>query len=120
MDNKVTQIVRDVFGVETKIVLTRPDAQFGDYTTNAALQLAKQVGKSPREIAEQIADKLRESGDYEAVEVAGPGFINLTLSSEALLELTNKEPVPAYAGKTLVFEYSCPNAFKELHTGHLY
>lgn len=120
MDTKIAQLVKNEFGVETTVQLTRPEPQFGDYATNVALQLAKQVGKSPRDIAQQLADKLSETGEFAKVEVAGPGFINLTLSGEALLDLTKREPIPLYAGKTFVFEYSCPNAFKELHTGHLY
>lgn len=120
MDKKIAQIIKDEFDVEIDVKLTRPESQFGDYATNVAMQLAKPLGKSPRDIAQQLVDKLSEMDDFEKVEVAGPGFINLTLTSEGLLDLTKKEPVPLYAGKTFVFEYSCPNAFKELHTGHLY
>ena len=120
MDKKLTQLVRDEFDVDIDVVLTRPDPQFGDYATNVALQLAGKVGKAPREIAEQIADKLREDTDFAEVTVAGPGFINIRLSSVQLLALTKREPIPAYAGQSIVLEYSCPNAFKELHTGHLY
>lgn len=120
MDKKIAQLVHDEFGVEIDVVLSRPDVQFGDYATNVALQLAGTLGRSPRDIAEQIAGKLREAGEFAAVEVAGPGFINLTLSPEALLELTRREPAAVYADKQIVLEYSCPNAFKELHTGHLY
>jgi len=120
MDTIIAQIIADEFGVETDVVLTRPEPQFGDYATNIALQLAGKLGKSPRDIAERIAEKLRDTDEFERVEVAGPGFINLTLTPQALLALTKKEPVPKRAGQTIVFEYSCPNAFKELHTGHLY
>lgn len=120
MDTKIAEIVKDLFAVDVAITLTRPDEQFGDYTTNVAMQLAKQVGQNPRAIATKIADALTATGEYEAVDVAGPGFINLTLKSTALLELVRKEPATVYAGKNIVFEYSCPNAFKELHTGHLY
>ena len=120
METKVSQLVQELFGVETPVVLTRPDAQFGDYATNVALQLAKPLGKNPREIAEEIAAKLRENEDFTEVSVAGPGFINIRLGDTALLSLTRKNPKPGYAGRKIVFEYSCPNAFKELHTGHLY
>lgn len=120
MDKKIAQVIKDEFDVEIDVKLTRPESQFGDYATNVAMQLAKPLGKSPRDIAQQLADKLNESNDFEKVEIAGPGFINLTLTNEGLLKLTKKEPIPIYAGRTFVFEYSCPNAFKELHTGHLY
>lgn len=116
----ITQIVQNLYSVTTEVRLDRPDPQFGDYATNVALHLAKQVGKNPRDIAETIATELRETGDYAKVEVAGPGFINITLSADALLAAVRQEPRPFNAARNVVLEYSCPNAFKELHTGHLY
>ncbi len=116
----IAKIVQDLYSVTTEVRLDRPDPQFGDYATNVALQLAKQLGKNPREIAGEIADKLRETGEYKVVDVAGPGFINITLSATALLAALRQEPRPFNAGQNIVLEYSCPNAFKELHTGHLY
>lgn len=116
----ITQIVQNLYSVTTEVRLDRPDPQFGDYATNVALQLAKQVGKNPRDIAETIATELRETGDYAKVEVAGPGFINITLSADALLAAIRQEPRPFNVARNVVLEYSCPNAFKELHTGHLY
>ncbi|MGE5298465.1 MAG: arginine--tRNA ligase [Acidobacteriota bacterium] len=120
MEEKLAEIIQELYGVAVTPAVTRPDPQFGDYATNVALQLAKSVGKNPRDIAAEIADTLRETGDYAKVEVAGPGFINITLGSEALLAVIREEPRPVNAGRNIVLEYSCPNAFKELHTGHLY
>lgn len=120
MDKKIAQLVHAEFNVEVPVVLSRPDVQFGDYSTNIALQLAGTLGKPPREIAQQLADKLQETGDFEKVDVAGPGFINLTLSPETLLELTRREPVPARAGQTVVIETNNPNPFKAMHIGHAY
>ena len=120
MEEKLTQLISDLYGVTADVKLTRPDPQFGDYATNVAMQLVKQLGKNPREIAEEIATKLRENEDFTEVSVAGPGFINMRLSDAALLALIHRKPEPVYAGQKIVFEYSCPNAFKELHTGHLY
>lgn len=120
LSQQVSTIVKTEFDVEVTPDFSRPEPQFGDYATNVAMQLAKQVGQNPRTIAEKLAEKLSETGEYQAVEVAGPGFLNITLKSEALLALVRKEPTPHYAGQKIVFEYSCPNAFKELHTGHLY
>lgn len=116
----IGKIIQTLYSVEVDVRLDRPDAQFGDYATNVALQLAKAVGKNPREIATEVADTLRETGDYAKVEVAGPGFINITLEPGALLGAIREEPRPVNAGRNIVLEYSCPNAFKELHTGHLY
>jgi arginyl-tRNA synthetase len=120
MEQKIAQIVAEEFGQHIAIKLTRPEPQFGDYASNVALQLAGRVGKSPRDVAEQLAAKLREDADFADVTIAGPGFINIRLSGDQLIALIKKEPTPVYPGQSIVLEYSCPNAFKELHTGHLY
>ncbi len=120
MNKQIADVVKELFDTEIEVVLTRPEAQFGDYATNVALQLAKPLGKNPREIAEEIATKLRDTDDFAEVTVAGPGFLNITLGDEALLAEARREPSKPYEGISYVMEYSCPNAFKELHTGHLY
>ncbi len=84
MNDKISQIIKNTFGIDQDVVLTRPDVQFGDYATNVAMQLAKPLAKSPREIAEQLAVELRAVGDFEEVTVAGPGFINLKISSRSV------------------------------------
>ncbi len=120
MDNKIAQLVKELFDVDADVRLTRPEPQFGDYATNVALQLAKPLGKAPRDIAQELADKLSATGEFASVEVAGPGFINLTLGSQALLDLTRREPVPKRAGQTVVIETNNPNPFKAMHIGHAY
>jgi arginyl-tRNA synthetase len=66
----------------SRVVVEPPrDATHGDMATNAAMVLAKDAGKKPRELAEAIAAKLRAEPTVEKVEVAGPGFINLTLKN---------------------------------------
>src|SRR5574339_643917 len=68
----------------SRIVVEPPrDPTHGDMATNAAMVLAKDAGKKPRELAEAIAAKLRADPLIEKVDVAGPGFINLTLKSSA-------------------------------------
>lgn len=120
MNDIIADIIKERYGQTIKVEITRPEPQFGDFATNAALQLAKPLGRNPREIAEEIAASLRDTGNYEKVEVAGPGFINITLSGSVLLALIREEPRAINMGQNVVLEYSCPNAFKELHTGHLY
>lgn len=110
---------QELFNVSVDVELTRPDEQFGDYATNVALQLAKQLNTNPRQVAEQLAGKV-QSPDISKIEVAGPGFINLTLNDAALLEQLKTKPSQPYANKTVVAEYSDPNPFKVLHAGHLY
>ena len=118
MNTDIARIVSELYGVDVDIVLTRPDPKFGDYTTNVALQLAGRVGSSPREVADTIADKLRETGEYSAVDVAGPGFINVTLGAQSLLALARKQPMAIRSGQKIVIETNNPNPFKAMHIGH--
>jgi arginyl-tRNA synthetase len=122
LEKQVTEACKQLFDVEIKIELTRPEEQFGDYTTNLALILSKQLSKNPREIAEIIATKLRENiSEYiDSVTIAGPGFINFHLSDKALNDALKKKPEKRLADKVIVAEYSDPNPFKVLHAGHLY
>ncbi len=120
MEQKITQILKSEFDLDVTPTLTRPEPQFGDYTTNVALQIAGRVRQNPRAVAEKIAEKLAETGEYEAVEVAGPGFLNITLKPAALLDVTRKEPIPGRAGQTVVIETNNPNPFKAMHIGHAY
>lgn len=120
MKQAIEDAVQKLFNITIEATLTRPEPEFGDYTTNIAMQLAKQVGDNPRRIAEQIAEELSLEGAYEAVEIAGPGFINIRLKSGDLLALTKKEPSPSRTGKTIVIETNNPNPFKPMHIGHAY
>jgi arginyl-tRNA synthetase len=120
LEQAVTDAVRDLFGVDTSTELTRPDEQFGDYATNVALQLSKQVGKNPREIGEALREKLVGDNRLQSVEIAGPGFLNLTLSDESLIAASAAEASKPFSGKKVLVEYSDPNPFKPLHAGHLY
>ncbi len=120
----LSRAVHDLYDVEVEPELTRPAEQFGDYATNVALQLAGKVGKPPREVAEALVAKLA-SPDIASAEVAGPGFINITLSDQVLMsELVKVSETygrsDTYKDKTVVAEYSDPNPFKILHAGHLY
>jgi arginyl-tRNA synthetase len=120
MNDTIAAIVQNLFDANELVTVTRPDAQFGDYTTNIALQLSKKVGKSPRDIAEQIAEKLRESGEYSEVTVAGPGFINIRLRDAALLAELASTPAKTRKDKTVVIETNNPNPFKAMHIGHAF
>ncbi|HEU0266450.1 MAG TPA: arginine--tRNA ligase [Candidatus Saccharimonadaceae bacterium] len=120
MKQQIEAAIWELFGLEVEVSLSRPEPEFGDYATNIALQLAKQVGDNPRKIAEKIAGKLAESGEYEAVEVAGPGFINITLGQTALIKLAQREPTRFREGKVVVIETNNPNPFKAMHIGHAY
>lgn len=125
VSTSIQNVIKELFGEDATVVLTRPDEQFGDYATNVALQLAGKLGQPPRVVAEQIVDALHTAlGEgVSDITVAGPGFINLTLSDNELLGQAAAAPhdkPKTYEGQVIVTEYSDPNPFKVLHAGHLY
>jgi arginyl-tRNA synthetase len=104
--------------------LIRPSA-FADYQSNAAMSLARSIGRPPRDIAALVAARLTGTDLISVAEVSGPGFINLTLRDTWLAEhvtaqLTDPRlGVPVAARDLVVVDYSGPNVAKELHAGHL-
>lgn len=125
MEAKISQLIKELFNVDANVVLTRPDPQFGDYATNVAMQLAKPLGKNPREIAETLAENLRESSDFLEVTVAGPGFLNVRVSAKSLADTLASSWSDTYGenqdgtGKTVVVEYPSQNMAKPYSIGHL-
>src|SRR5262249_48759107 len=109
-------------------VLVEPprEASHGDMATNAAMVLAKGACRKPRELAEAIAEKLRADPLLARVDVAGPGFINLTLAREAWLEelrsvLASGEDYgrgDLGAGEKVNVEYVSANPTGPMHVGH--
>ena len=118
----VQAAVKQLFNVDIQVELTRPDEQFGDYATNVALQLAAQLQKNPREIADQLSTSVIGSTSHiKEVKVEGPGFLNVVLTDEFLTKLAFESRAERpLEGKVVVAEYSDPNPFKVLHAGHLY
>ncbi|HSX15639.1 MAG TPA: arginine--tRNA ligase [Candidatus Saccharimonadales bacterium] len=127
LEQLVAAVVKELFGTDAAVELTRPDEQFGDYATNVALQLSKQLGKNPREVAEALREKLAGDSRLQAVEVAGPGFLNLKVKAEVMArqvsvqdQVHTSEHVQVEVARKVLVEYSDPNPFKPLHAGHLY
>lgn len=119
IEQVIASVCKKLFGIEPAVSLTRPDEQFGDYAANVALQLSKQVGRNPRDIAQQIAGELSDNDVIAAADVAGPGFINIRLTDQALVELATTPPAQLRVD-TVVIETNNPNPFKAMHIGHGY
>lgn len=104
-------------------VTNRPD--LGEYQINDAMQLAKKYHKNPREIAENITEKLEELNIFTNINIAGPGFINVSLSDEFLINIIEKmstdieNNIDKQEKKTIVLDYGGANVAKALHVGHL-
>lgn len=123
LESLISEMLKKTYSFDALIELSRPDEQFGDFATNVALQLAKKQSKNPKELAEEIAKKIKDDlvDKVADVTVAGPGFINLKLTDQYLKsKITVKHENTSLSGKKIVVEYSDPNPFKVLHAGHLY
>jgi arginyl-tRNA synthetase len=125
MEQQISQAIKSsiksIFDIDITTELGRPEEQFGDFSTNIAMQLASKVGKPPLDIAEVLVQKLQiDLKDIAEVIAIKPGFINFTLSDSALFSGLKVQAPKPLAGKVVVAEYSDPNPFKVLHAGHLY
>jgi arginyl-tRNA synthetase len=115
-------------GIDQSRIAVEPprDAAHGDMATNAAMVLAKDAGRKPRDLAELIAEKLRADTLIEKVEVAGPGFINLTLRPAAWIDALRSAvklnqdygKSDSGAGEPVNVEYVSANPTGPMHIGH--
>jgi arginyl-tRNA synthetase len=112
--------------VPEDVVVERPkNPEHGDYATNVALRLAKPAGRPPREVAEVLAEELRAQPGIAAVDVAGPGFLNITLAQGALGRIAVEAVTagPGYghtdtlAGQKLNLEFVSANPTGPVHIG---
>lgn len=129
LTDSISKTVQELFEEDVDVELTRPDEQFGDYATNVALRLSKKLGRNPRDIAQKIADELKENDELTDVSVAGPGFINVRVKDEylaqALLTAVRDAPNDVYGsnksgeGHTVLCEFPSPNMAKPFSVGHI-
>src|SRR3990167_978711 len=126
LQSKAQKILRTEYGVKNVTVeWERPaQADFGDLATPVAMQLAKELKKNPKVIAETLAEKLAKDSSVEKAEVAGPGYVNVWLKPQALIdELKHtREACTAKVikrGAPVVIDYSAPNIAKPLGIHHI-
>ena len=128
MDNLKEQIkgaIKDLYGVDDVAVdfADVPGEIEGDYSTNIAMRLARQAGKAPRMVAEEIIEKLGDCGCE--LSVAGPGFINVSISGKALQRQLAEAWSDSYGnndsgnGKVVLVEFPSMNMAKPYSVGHL-
>lgn len=97
----------------------------GDYQINDCMNLAKKYGKNPRVIAEEIKEELEQDNRLKDINIAGPGFINISISDEFLVEAINsinndiESNIDKKEYKKVIIDYGGANVSKALHVGHL-
>jgi arginyl-tRNA synthetase len=130
LKEKLQQALVTAFGAEfagvDPVLVAASNPRFGDYQANVALSLAKRLGQQPRAIAQAIVDQLDVSDICKPPEVAGPGFINLKLTTQyleaqlAAMQADSRLGVAkAKTPKREIVDFSGPNIAKEMHVGHL-
>ena len=130
LSRAITEAIETLQFPSVSFVIEHPsDISHGDYATNVALILGKELGKNPKELAEIIVAELNKKNikEVESFEVAGPGFINIHLSrdffvgtvAKILEDGKNFGANKSEAQKKIMVEYTQPNPFKPFHIGHL-
>lgn len=128
--SKTEQILKEAlqknnFDEENIVLSVSSKPELGQFQYNGAMALAKKAGMNPRAIAEQIVNTLNEYDLFENINIAGPGFINISYKTEFLIDYLAdiskdmSENIKKYPSKKVFFDYGGANVAKALHVGHL-
>ena len=111
------------YELDNVVLETSSRRDLGEFQINCAMNLAKKYGENPREIAQKIVGNL--DNRFTNVNIAGPGFINVTINEEHLLKYMNESIndfdnlIDKQVEKTIIVDYGGANAAKALHVGHM-
>lgn len=115
----ISNAINEKLGTNVNLEVPR-NREFGDFSTNAAMVMAKSAGKNPRELAAEIAPKLAELDFVSETSVAGPGFINIKIKDEFIWDSACQPQNPSTdTPMTIDLDYGAYNVAKNLHIGHL-
>ncbi|HNY25323.1 MAG TPA: arginine--tRNA ligase [Alphaproteobacteria bacterium] len=115
----VSQEINKKLGFTANLEVPK-NRDFGDFSTNAAMIMAKSAGKNPRELAGEILPKLEKLKFVESASVAGPGFINIKLHNDFIWQSANKKSKTKNPNPEIIdMDYGAYNVAKSLHIGHL-
>lgn len=126
LEKEIQGIIKNA-GYEIENFSLQPSSRvdLGDYQINDAMSLAKTYHKNPHQIAEDIKNELEKSPKFTNINVAGPGFINISLKDEYLVEILNminndiNTIIDKREPKNIILDYGGANVAKALHVGHL-
>ena len=115
----VSEQINEKLGMPVNLESPR-NREFGDFATNVAMVMAKQVGKNPRDLANELVGKLTELDFVADANVAGPGFINIKLRDDFIWQNTTApKQMENATPQTIDLDYGAYNVAKSLHIGHL-